>query len=217
VAKSALDLSHVLWLGGGARTGKTTVSRLIAGKYDLKLYNIDWHLVREHRTRLDPVKHPTALSSESASPDDRLVRQSVEQIVERGILSWTETFDLVVEDVRVLPSSRTVLVEGPGAFPWCVAPLLISPRHALFLIPTPEFRDAVFARRGADPGQGTSDPEVARANLRARDLAIAARIIRSCRELGLRYVEVDSSMGIEDTLALAEDQFGELLPQELNV
>ena len=36
-------LGHVLWIGGGPQAGKTTLSRLLAGKWDLKIYNIDWH------------------------------------------------------------------------------------------------------------------------------------------------------------------------------
>src|SRR5438552_7339045 len=105
-AVSALrdGLAHVLWIGGAPRVGKTTLSRLLAGKYDLKLYNIDWHLVREHRTRLDPVRHPTAIAWEKASLDDQWVSPSVGDFIERGIKSWTETFDLVLEDLARLPS-----------------------------------------------------------------------------------------------------------------
>jgi adenylylsulfate kinase-like enzyme len=44
-------LSHVLWIGGGPCVGKTTLARLLAGKYDLKIYNLDWHAVREHTLR----------------------------------------------------------------------------------------------------------------------------------------------------------------------
>src|SRR2546430_13487862 len=44
-------LSHVLWIGGGPQAGKTTLSRLLAGKWDLKIYNLDWHGVRDHERR----------------------------------------------------------------------------------------------------------------------------------------------------------------------
>src|SRR5437773_5002709 len=44
-------LAHVLWIGGGPQAGKTTLSRLLAGKWDLKIYNLDWHAVRDHDRR----------------------------------------------------------------------------------------------------------------------------------------------------------------------
>src|SRR2546428_146960 len=210
-------LAHILWLGGGARTGKTTLSRLLAGKYDLKIYNLDWHQVRQHRERLDPVRHPFSLAWERATMDERWVLPNVEELVERTVASWTEGFGLVVEDLLGLPRSRMVLAEGPGAFPWCVAPLLTSPRQAIFLVPTPRFRDAVLARRLSGstrgPFDGTSDPELARASLRSRDLALATRISESCHALGLRCEEMNGSLDLAAAGALLEEHFRPYLPE----
>jgi hypothetical protein len=37
------DLSHVLWIGGPAAAGKTTVSRLLARRHGLRWYSVDDH------------------------------------------------------------------------------------------------------------------------------------------------------------------------------
>lgn len=37
------DLSHVLWVGGPAAAGKTTVSRLVARRHGLRWYSVDAH------------------------------------------------------------------------------------------------------------------------------------------------------------------------------
>ena len=37
------DLSHVLWIGGPAAAGKTTVSRLLARRHGLRWYSVDAH------------------------------------------------------------------------------------------------------------------------------------------------------------------------------
>jgi hypothetical protein len=37
------DLPHVLWIGGPAAAGKTTVSRLLARRYGLRWYSVDDH------------------------------------------------------------------------------------------------------------------------------------------------------------------------------
>lgn len=115
-------LSHVLWIGGGPQAGKTTLSRILAGKYDLKVYELDWHGGREHRS---PPGEQEA-SFERMSMDERWVRPAPDELLERSIVA-----------------------EGPGALPWCVAPVVASPRQALFLVPTPGVREGVARRRPA--------------------------------------------------------------------
>jgi adenylate kinase family enzyme len=36
-------LAHVLWIGGGTDTGKTTISEIIAARYAFQLYHYDQH------------------------------------------------------------------------------------------------------------------------------------------------------------------------------
>ena len=213
------ELAHVLWIGGGPRVGKTTLARLLAGKWDLKVYNLDWHQVREHRER----RVDESREWDDLSPDERWVIPSSAELAERDAASWTRGFPLVLDDLRSLPRIRTVLAEGPGAFPWCVAPLIRVPTQAIFLLPSGEFRDAVLARRVRDvaperriDGQ-TGDPERARRNLRERDLLLIEQIRSSCDSLGLRWVQIDGSLDLDDSLALIESHFGPHLPRDPNV
>jgi len=216
-------LSHVLWLGGAPRVGKSTLARLLAGRYDLKIYNLDWHQVREHQGRLDPARHPVSVAWREASTHDRWVTPTAADLVERGIATWTEGFELVVEDLAALPRSRVVVADGPGALPWCVAPVVRSPRQALFLVPMPELRDAVLARRLRDVpedswmGADTGDPVRARRNLRDRDVLLGERIVAACAELGLRCEVWDGSLDLDDSLALLEEHFRPHLPETVNV
>lgn len=211
-------LSHVLWIGGSPHAGKTTLSRLLAGKYDLRIYNIDWHHVREHLHR--PGGAPAGWHE--LTMDDRWVRPTPEQLAARDVASWTARSTLVVEDLLQLPADRAVVAEGPSAFPWWVAPLLRSPRQAIFLIASPDWRAAALARRYRDdPSTSiharTTDPQRADRNIAARDHLMAERIVASCRELGLRYELVDGSRDIDESISVLEDQFAELLPKTLNV
>lgn len=210
-------LSHVLWIGGGPQAGKTTLSRLLAGKYDLKLHNLDWHGARGHRLR----PGEAAASFEQLSMDERWVQPIPHELFERSVIIWTERFDLVVEDLLALPTDRPILAEGPGAFPWCVAPLLASPRQALFLVPTLELRERVAQRRWGAAGARfdgyISDPDRAWSNIRARDTLLDARIESSCRELGLRCERMDGSSDLDASLELLEEQFGPHLPTTYNV
>ncbi len=207
----------MLWIGGGPQAGKTTLSRLLAGKWDLKIYNLDWHAVREHA-----VRPGTAVAAfQRLSMDERWAVPSADQLLERSVTIWQDGFTLVLDDLLALPDSRTIIAEGPGAFPWCVAPLLSSARQAIFLVPTRERREIVASRRWGN-GQlerfpGIVEREQALTNIRARDALLDARIVSSCAELGLRCERVDGSLDLDDSLALVEDHFRERLPATPNV
>ncbi|MGH2471632.1 MAG: hypothetical protein ACRDG6_04420 [Candidatus Limnocylindria bacterium] len=213
------QLAHVLWIGGAPNAGKTTLARLLAGKYDLKIYNADWHHVREHRGHQGGV--PTRWNEQSM--DERWVEPSPGEMADRDVANWTARFRLVVEDIRALPDVRPIVAEGPSLFPWCVRPLLRSAQQAIFLLPTPEYRVRVLARRNRDTPAGqrtdgmTSDPERARRNIAARDALLKERIAASCDELGLRWVRIDGSLDLDDSVALLEEHFGPYLPSQPNV
>lgn len=210
-------LTHVLWIGGGPQAGKTTLSRLLAGKWDLKIYNLDWHSPRGHALR----SGAAVAAFKRLSMDERWAVPSATHLLKRSIALYEEGFALVLEDLLAIPRSRTIVAEGPGALPWCVAPLLSSPRQAIFLVPTRERRDIVAARRWGS-GQlerfpGIVKRERALANVSARDTLLDARIVSSCAGLGLRSERVDGSLDLDDSLALLEEQFGPYLPATCNV
>jgi hypothetical protein len=210
-------LSHVLWIGGGPQAGKTTLSRLLAGKWDLKIYNLDWHAVREHAGR----PGTTVAEFQRLSMDERWAVPSVVHLLERSVAIWQDGFALVLEDLLALPYSRLIVAEGPGAFPWCVAPLLSSPRQAIFLVPTRERREIVAGRRWGtgqlDRFPGIVERERALTKIRARDAMLDARIVSSCAELGLRCERLDGSLDLDASLALVEDHFRDHLPATPNV
>src|SRR5947199_6261219 len=79
-------LSHVLWIGGGPQAGKSTLSRLLAGKWDLKIYNLDWHQVREHVARAGPREHAFA----ALSMDARWAEPTPAALVERSVTIWED-------------------------------------------------------------------------------------------------------------------------------
>ena len=207
----------MVWIGGGPQAGKTTLSRQLAGKWDLKIYNLDWHSVNE------PALRPglAVAAFKRLSMDERWAVPSAVELFERSIAVWQEGFAVVIEDLLALPRSRTIVAEGPGALPWCVAPLLSSARQALFLVPTPERREIVASRRwGAGQVErfpGIVKREHALQKVSARDVLLDARIMSSCAKLGLRCERFDGSLDLDDSLALVEDHFRERLPATPNV
>jgi len=210
-------LSHVLWIGGGPQAGKTTLSRLLAGKWDLKIYDLDWHGVRDHERR----PTPEIAAFAALSMDERWAVPEIDHLVERAFAFWEMNFPLVIDDLLALPRDRTIVAEGPRALPWLVAPVISSRRQAIFLVPSREQRDRAATRRwGAGQVErfpGIVERERALAKLRERDALLDARIVASCAELGLRCERMDGSRDIDANLALLEDQFQSYLPATPNV
>jgi hypothetical protein len=210
-------LGHVLWIGGGPCAGKTTLSRLLAGKYDFRIYNLDWHYAREDRFR----GGPAARWWDAHTMDERWVDITADELLERSTASWNERFPKAIDELLTLPASRPIIAEGPGAFPWLVGPVLREPSQAIFLVPDLSLRDRVVAERerggGAVAYRQTHDPERARANHRERDRRLCLRIEESCRDLGLRLVSIAELGDLDARIALVEEHFRRYLPADLNV
>ena len=209
-------LSHVLWIGGGPQAGKTTLSRLLAGKYDLRIYNLDSHGANEHSQQPSAAERAFA----ALSMDERWAQPTVAELLERSVQIWEDRFVRVTLDLLAFPRSRPIVAEGPGALPWLVEPLINSPRQAVFLVPTPAHRETVALRRWGHAQRerfpGIVDRTRGLAKVRERDWLMDELIVSACDHLDLRWERVDGSRDLDASLALLEEQFGPLLPATVN-
>ena len=120
-----MDLAHVLWIGGGQGSGKSSIARELAQRFDLQRYSVE-----EHDAAHEP-RMPTLAEGEAS---DAFMTAS------------RHRFRLVLEDLASLPPSPWAIVEGAPLFPTSVAAVLREPAQALFLLPLA--RDPVTQRIG---------------------------------------------------------------------
>jgi len=191
-----VDLSHALWIGGGQGSGKTSIAKALARRFDLQLYNVD------HRTSVHEARMPRT-EFRLLSLDERWLEASPERMVGFFVDTSRHRFRLVLEDLRRLPDSPLAVVEGPQLFPTSVSAVLAAADQALFLVPEPEEQRRRLLDRGPIPG--TSDGLRARANATERDLLISARYAREARELRLTWLPVDRPL--EEMIELAVTHF----------
>ena len=203
-ANSALRerLRHVYWIGGASAGGKSTIAHRIASQHGLRMYSTDGAMA-DHARRSSHDDSPFLQRFMAMDMDERWVNRPPTTMVETFHWFRGEGFSLIVEDLLRLPREVGVIVEGFRLLPRLVRPLLSSPDRAVWLLPTPDFRQAVFERRGGSAWgflAKTTDPERALRNLLERDRLFADILREETDRLGLPTIEVDTRI-TEDVLA----------------
>jgi len=194
-------LRHVCWIGGGSGAGKSVIARRLAARHGLRLYATD-DVMSDHASRSTPEDSPFLSRFAAMDMDERWANRSPETMLETFHWFRGEGFNLLVEDLQRLPKEPCVIAEGFRLLPSLVKPLLDEPRHAVWLLPTPEFRRAAFEARGSlwEIAGKTGDPGRALRNLLERDRMFTEHLDREAKHLGLHTIEVDTTM-TEDDLA----------------
>lgn len=192
-------MRNVYWLGGGSAAGKSTIASRLAVRHRLHLYSTD-DAMADHAARSAPESAPLLHRFLAMDMDERWVHRSPETMHDTFHWFRGESFERIVEDVASLATTAPVIAEGFRLLPHLVEPLLTAPRRAVWLLPTPDFRRAVFERRG--PAWGflakTSDPAKALHNLLERDRLFTDRLRDETKRLALTAIEVDGTLTADD-------------------
>ncbi|MFM9443706.1 hypothetical protein [Streptomyces acidiscabies] len=203
-------LRHVYWIGGSPGAGKSTIARGLAVHHGWHLYVTD-DTMPDHAGRTTPRQAPFLHDFLAMDMDERWVDRSPRTMFETFHWYRGEGFDLIVEDLLRLPQDRPVIAEGFRLLPHLVRPLLPTAHHAVWLLPTPGFRETAVSGRSA-PGEGfiwrTSDPEKAARNLAERDAMFVERLERETSRLHLPVIRVDVTMTEEELRGRVGGVFG---------
>ncbi|MBO0837370.1 MAG: hypothetical protein J2P28_17945 [Actinobacteria bacterium] len=201
-------LQHVYWIGGGPCAGKSTIARRLAAQHGLHLYATD-DAMGDHARRSAPEDVPFLSAFAGMDMDERWVNRSPEIMLETFPWFRGEGFGLIVEDLLGLPAETGVIAEGFRLLPHLVKPLLAVTYHAVWLLPTAEFRQAAMDGRGngwALPR--TSDPDRARRNLAERDRMFTDRLSKETMRLDLPVIEIDAGMSEDELASQVTQAFG---------
>ena len=190
------------WIGGGSAAGKSTIARRIAAQHGLTVYPTD-DVMADHARRSSPEDCPLLHKFMAMDMDERWVNRSPKTMLETFHWFRGEGFNLIIEDVLRLRRERGVVVEGFRLLPQLVKPLLSVPNRAVWLLPTPDFRQTVIESRGGAAWgflAKTSNPERALRNLLERDRMFTDILREETARLGLAAIQVDTTT-TEDELA----------------
>ena len=202
-------LRHVRWIGGGSGSGKSTIARRLSVLHGLRVYATD-DVMADHGRRITPEESPALARFRAMDMNERWVDRPPATMLETFHWFRGEGFRLIVEDLLALPAQPPVVAEGFRLLPHLVEPLLADRRHAVWLLPTPELRYALFERRGSlwRIAGRTDDPPRALRNLLERDRLFTDRLREETRRLGLPVIEVDATTPEEDVARRVAAAFG---------
>jgi 2-phosphoglycerate kinase len=204
------QLQHVYWIGGGSCAGKSTIARRLAAEHGLQLYATD-DVMADHAGRSTPANCPLLHEFMAMDMDQRGLNRSPAEMLETFHWFRGEGFSMIVEDVLRLPGKPAVIVEGFRLLPHLVKPLLAVRNQAVWLVPAPEFRQAVVDSRGGPRWEflgKTSDPERAYRNLLQRDAMFTQRLYEEARRLELNTIEVDGTMTVDGLAEHVAERLG---------
>ena len=201
---------RVYWIGGGSGAGKSTIAHRISGQYGMRVYATD-DVMQDHARRTTLGDAPLLHAFMAMDMDERWVSRTPRTMLETFPWFHGEGFDLIVEDLLNLPGNAPIVVEGFRLLPRLVKPLLHSDRNAVWLLPAPEFRQAVLENRGRSTSgflAKTSDPERALRNLLERDRMFTDLLRAEAAHLGVSAIEVDAMVTEEQLTNRVSEIFG---------
>lgn len=204
------QLQHVYWIGGGSSAGKTTIAHRIAAQRGLRVYATD-DAMADHARRSSPQDCPLLHRFMAMDMDERWVNRPPKTMLETFHWFRGEGFNLIIEDLLRLPREPGVIIEGFRLLPQLVRPLLSASSRGVWLLPTPDFRQAVIESRGGSTWgflSKTTDPERALRNLLERDRMFTDILRQETARLGLRSIEVDTTTSADDLTKRVRDVFG---------
>jgi hypothetical protein len=184
---------HVVWLGGGTGSGKSTVARLLAARHGLRCFRVDdfWYA------------HDERLQEPKLTPDEQWLGLTPEEQAAAFEETSRRRFQLVLADLVALPKRPGIVVEGPQILP----DLLPSGAAAAFLVPTAELQRSLLAQRPLPP---TADPSRALENRIEKDRLFAERVASQATAHGFDVVRVDGRRSPEELTDAVERALGDV-------
>ena len=204
------QLGHVYWIGGGSGAGKSTIARRLAAQHGLRVYPTDG-VMADHARRSTPEDSPLLHRFMAMDMDERWVSRSPQTLLETFQWFQGECFNMIIEDLLRLPREPGVIAEGFRLLPRLVKPLLSVSTNAVWLLPTPGFRQAIVERRsGSTWGflAKCSDPERALANLLGRDRMFTDILREETQRLEVPAIDVDVTITEDELAKRVREVFG---------
>lgn len=201
-------LKNVYFIAGTPCGGKTTVSRALAKKYGIMVYDIDERF-DEHQAMSDPVSQP-AMNRNFRNADEFFGR-SVEEYKAWLLKNTREQLDFVLLDLMRLSQNRKVLCDCHLTLEQ--AATVTDPSHIAFMIKKPVNLVDEYCNRPDHQGfsdfiHSATDFEAAKATCNETLMSLNEKYYEDVKASGYFYVDRGDGLSVEKTVALTAQHFG---------
>lgn len=201
-------LQNVLFVTGTACGGKSTVSRALAQRHDLLLFNIDQQFDR-HRQLSDPANQPAM--NKTFRDADAFFGRSVEEYRQWLLANTREQLDFVLLDLIRLSQDRLVVCDCHLTLE--EARLFTDPARVVFLLKEPFNVIEDYCNRPDHQGfnsfiNSASDPVKAKATCNETLRSLNEDFYHAVKRSEYFWVERTPDSTVQRTVEMVERHFG---------
>jgi 2-phosphoglycerate kinase len=202
------QLQNVLWVGGAAFGGKTTITDLVAAKHGFKAYHSE-DLFDEHKRAASPEDHP-ALHAPFLGWE-RFFNRPLEEYIKGIEDSGREQFGMVVLDLVRMSADTRVVADAFFLDPQWAGRLTGNHRSVFLYADEQTIRSGFFARADKEDLcqvlDTLADPAGTREHCLDVTCACSARRRHAAEAAGVRMLVRDGQTDLQETLAAVEAHF----------
>ena len=125
---------NLYWIVGGAGSGKSTVSKALAAKFEILIYDMDAQIYGAYHGRFTQERHPVnKIWSTADNGLAFLLDMTWDDFNQFNQTALPEYLDLLAEDLNATDASASILIDGGISNPGLVAEI-ISPKNIICLM-----------------------------------------------------------------------------------
>ena len=201
-------LKNVYFIAGTPCGGKTTVSRALAKKYNIPVYDIDERFP-EHQAMSDPASQP-AMNKDFRDADEFFGR-SVTEYKAWLLQNTREQLDFVLLDLMRMSKDQIVLCDCHLTLEQ--AAQITDPGHVAFMVRKPVNLVDEYCNRPDHQGfsdfiHSATDFEAAKATCNETLMSLNAKYYEDVKVSGYFFVDRADGLSVEDTVARTAKHFG---------
>ena len=205
-------LKNVYFIAGTPCGGKTTVSRALAKRFNIPVYDIDERFP-EHQAMSDPVFQP-AMNRDFRNADEFFGR-SVEEYKAWLLQNTREQLDFILLDLMRLSKDQPILCDCHLTLEQ--AAMVTDPSHIAFMIKKPVNLVDEYCNRPDHQGfsdfiHSATDFEAAKATCNETLMSLNAKYYEDVKASGYFFVDRGDGLSVEETVERTAKHFGLEMP-----
>ena len=199
---------NTYYIGGSPCSGKSTVTELIAEKFDLCYFKVDDFLDRY--TALGTLKNYEICRKQKELTTEQIWMREPELQCKEELQFYEEIFEFVLQDLMVSTGKSGIITEGAAYLPSLMKGRNVPENRYLSITPTKEFQIFHYKQREWVPYvlEGCSNKEKAFENWMERDVLFAKEVRKQCEQEQYMSIVNDGTYSIEQLADIVAKHFG---------